>query len=154
MAPWVKQIFTKILPKLLFMKRPKYSFETKFLLKNPQQCFYPYHSTTHLNRSPQVSRSGSKDDLSPTSFTETTGPFGGSCQVHGPVTIPHSESEDLSMDTTTAGEIKSPDMKNPGFSHSDCLPQVHKSCFCVRFIAEHTKMLEDSTKVRELKQFF
>lgn len=35
----------------------------------------------------------------------------------------------------------------PGFSHSACPPEVHRTCFCVRFIAEHTKMLEDSTKV-------
>ncbi|XP_052121389.1 acetylcholine receptor subunit alpha-like isoform X3 [Frankliniella occidentalis] len=35
------------------------------------------------------------------------------------------------------------------FSHAHCPPQVHRSCFCVRFIAEHTKMLEDSTKVKE-----
>lgn len=35
----------------------------------------------------------------------------------------------------------------PGFSHSACPPEVHKTCFCVRFIAEHTRMLEDSTKV-------
>lgn len=35
----------------------------------------------------------------------------------------------------------------PGFSHSSCPPEVHRTCFCVRFIAEHTRMLEDSTKV-------
>ena len=35
----------------------------------------------------------------------------------------------------------------PGFSHSACPPEVHRTCFCVRFIAEHTRMLEDSTKV-------
>lgn len=75
-----------------------------------------------------------------------TGPFGGSCQIHGPVPLPHSESEDLSTDIDV-GEIKSPVMKNPAYSHINCPPEVHKSCFCVRFIAEHTKMLEDSTKV-------
>jgi nicotinic acetylcholine receptor len=45
------------------------------------------------------------------------------------------------------GEDKSPILNNPAFSHSNCPPQVHKSCFCVRFIAEHTRMLEESTKV-------
>lgn len=35
----------------------------------------------------------------------------------------------------------------PSFSHSSCPPHMHKTCFCVRFIAEHTRMLEDSTKV-------
>lgn len=114
------------------------------MLKDSHVCFYPYHSTTHLERSPGFSRRNSKCDLSPTSLTGT-GPFGGSCQIHGP--IPHSESEDLSVDMDGNG-VKSPVLKNPAFSHSHCPPEVHKSCFCVRFIAEHTKMLEDSTKVK------
>lgn len=113
------------------------------MLKDSHVCFYPYHSTTHLERSPGFSRRNSKCDLSPNSLTGT-GPFGGSCQIHGP--IPHSESEDLSVDMDANG-VKSPVLKNPAFSHSHCPPEVHKSCFCVRFIAEHTKMLEDSTKV-------
>lgn len=75
------------------------------------------------------------------------GPFGGSCQIHGPVIRQQSECEDLAV---TEGEtaIKSPVLRNPAFSHSKCPTEIHKSCFCVRFIAEHTKMLEDSTKVR------
>lgn len=73
------------------------------------------------------------------------GPFGGSCQIHGPVAMPQSESEDLTV--SGEGDIKSPVLRNPAFSHSRCPPEIHKSCFCVRFIAEHTKMLEDSTKV-------
>lgn len=71
--------------------------------------------------------------------------FGGSCQIHGPI-LPQSESEDLTL--TEGEEVKSPVLRNPAFSHSKCPPEIHKSCFCVRFIAEHTKMLEDSTKVR------
>uniref|UniRef100_A0A182LRU0 Uncharacterized protein n=1 Tax=Anopheles culicifacies TaxID=139723 RepID=A0A182LRU0_9DIPT len=82
-----------------------------------------------------------------------TGPFGGSCQIHGPIQLPHSESEELSMstaaDTAVPSGIKSPAFKQPAFSHSVCSTEVHRSCFCVRFIAEHTKMLEDSTKVKE-----
>ncbi|KAI4459429.1 neurotransmitter gated ion channel [Holotrichia oblita] len=76
------------------------------------------------------------------------GPFGGSCQIHGPVIRQQSECEDLAV---TEGEtaIKSPVLRNPAFSHSKCPTEIHKSCFCVRFIAEHTKMLEDSTKVKE-----
>lgn len=77
------------------------------------------------------------------------GPFGGSCQIHGPVpsAIPPSQSEDMPTDGE-GGDIKSPVLlRNPAYSHSKCPPEVHKSCFCVRFIAEHTKMLEDSTKV-------
>lgn len=66
--------------------------------------------------------------------------FGGSCVVHG---------------STEGGVLGAPEEEAlspvpeppPGFSHSSCPPEVHKTCFCVRFIAEHTRMLEDSTKV-------
>jgi nicotinic acetylcholine receptor len=79
---------------------------------------------------------------------EDGGPFGGSCQIHGPVAVPHSESEEVPVEGDSSG-IKSPVLRNPAFSHTRCPPEIHKSCFCVRFIAEHTKMLEDSTKVKE-----
>lgn len=86
---------------------------------------------------------------------EDGGPFGGSCQIHGPAALTHSatataDSEDLTAEAANNG-IKSPVLRNPAFSHSHCPPEIHKSCFCVRFIAEHTKMLEDSTKVRKKK---
>lgn len=94
-----------------------------------------------------------------------TGPFGGSCQIHGPIPMPQSESEELSTTPidAEAGDhhpsgIKSPIIHNPpkppAFSHSYCPPEIHRSCFCVRFIAEHTKMQEDSIKVRLLLLFF
>ncbi|XP_066603316.1 acetylcholine receptor subunit alpha-like isoform X3 [Prorops nasuta] len=80
--------------------------------------------------------------------------FGGSCLVHGPPLPPlplQGECEDLTV-TAEAGieEVKSPMLRHPpAFSHSKCPPEVHRSCICVRFIAEHTKMIEDSTKVKE-----
>jgi nicotinic acetylcholine receptor, invertebrate len=88
-----------------------------------------------------------------------TGPFGGSCQIHGPLSLPNTDSEDLSVPQPTAvpnieadaNGVKSPMVGNPGYSHNCCPPEVHRSCFCVRFIAEHTKMLEDSTKVSEMR---
>ncbi|XP_037029709.1 acetylcholine receptor subunit alpha-like isoform X3 [Bradysia coprophila] len=151
MAPWVKRVFIQFLPKLLFIKRPQYNFETsKKQLKDSHACFYPYYSSTHLDRSPRYSRTASKEDLSPTSLTGT-GPFGGSCQIHGPIPLTQSESEDLSNlpDDNGCDGIKSPIINNPAFSHQHCPPEIHRSCFCVRFIAEHTKLQEDSTKVKE-----
>ncbi|XP_044726955.1 acetylcholine receptor subunit alpha-like [Chrysoperla carnea] len=166
MAPWVKRVFIHILPRLLVMRRPQYSFETnsgttgrttanQAAGKNMAACFYPYQPTSQSDDdscSPKrySSRTPSKEDLSPGSLVDG-GPFGGSCQIHGPVVgVPHSESEDLSMSCGGIDdEIKSPVLRNPAFSHSRCPPEIHKSCFCVRFIAEHTKMLEDSTKVKE-----
>ncbi|KAF4532451.1 hypothetical protein B566_EDAN003026 [Ephemera danica] len=99
-----------------------------------------------------------------------SGSLRGSCQIHGPppgsppllLTPPPLESVQvtpgltpaaqtpLSVEETVAGgDDKSPVLNNPAFSHSLCPPEVHKSCFCVRFIAEHTRMLEESTKVKE-----
>uniref|UniRef100_A0A336LWR4 CSON004115 protein n=1 Tax=Culicoides sonorensis TaxID=179676 RepID=A0A336LWR4_CULSO len=159
MAPWVKRFFIDFLPKLLFMKRPNYNFETNRKLLKSHTCFYPYYSAPNISRIPAFgSRTASKEDLSPSSFL-ATGPFGGSCQIHGPIPMPQSESEDLSttpIDAETGDHpsgIKSPIIHNPpkppAFSHSYCPPEIHRSCFCVRFIAEHTKMQEDSTKVKE-----
>lgn len=82
-----------------------------------------------------------------------SGPFGGSCQIHGPIPpLTQSDSDEMTavpdLDVGPSG-IKSPILTNPAFSHSKCPPRVHRSCFCVQFIAEHTKMQEDSTKVHE-----
>ncbi|XP_056631012.1 acetylcholine receptor subunit alpha-like [Diorhabda carinulata] len=156
MSPWVKRVFIHILPRLLVMKRPTYIFETRskflssrFISRSRQYstCLYPYRTTVQREDSPKKryltsSRTPSKEDLSPRLTDGAT--FGGSCQIHGPLssTLPLTDIEDESG-------LKSPILHNPAYSHSRCPPEIHKSCFCVRFIAEHTKMLEDSTKVKE-----
>ncbi|XP_077262153.1 nicotinic acetylcholine receptor alpha4 [Temnothorax americanus] len=169
MAPWVKRVFIHILPRLLVMRRPQYKFETsrytsgRVLMRTvrgkEKTCYYPYHpsnqedSEEHLTPKRFHSRPPSKEDLSPSSLTDGAR-FGGSCLIHGPPLPPlplHTECEDLSV-SGDAGieEVKSPALRSPPvFSHSRCPPEVHRSCICVRFIAEHTKMLEDSTKVKE-----
>lgn len=77
--------------------------------------------------------------------------FSSGCQIHGPSAVTFSSllSQELSSSemNTMDDNNKSPIMNNPAFLHSSCPPAMHKSCFCVRLIAEHTKMLEDSTKV-------
>ncbi|KAH8265133.1 hypothetical protein KR038_008131, partial [Drosophila bunnanda] len=51
MAPWVKRVFIDFLPSFLFIKRPTYNFETsKLLLKDSHACFYPYYSSTNIDR--------------------------------------------------------------------------------------------------------
>ena len=35
----------------------------------------------------------------------------------------------------------------PPYDHSNCSDQMHRSCACVSFIAEHTKAREEATKV-------
>ncbi|XP_018367999.1 PREDICTED: acetylcholine receptor subunit alpha-like [Trachymyrmex cornetzi] len=164
MAPWVKRVFIHILPRLLVMRRPQYKYDTsrytsgRVLMRTvrgkEKTCYYPYPSTQedseeHLTPKRFHSRPPSKEDLSPSSLTDGAR-FGGSCLIHGPPLPPlHTECEDLSGDAGIE-EVKSPALRSPPvFSHSRCPPEVHRSCICVRFIAEHTKMLEDSTKVKE-----
>lgn len=160
MAPWVNRVFIQILPKLLFMKRPKYNVETKFgrrLLQNPHLCFYPYYassSTTepchdgyqhnHLSNHHR-GKAASKDE-----FSSTT--FGSSCRIHGPFVMSHStDTEEITAEMLDNGINAShsiPVIADPTFSHVDCPLEMHRSCLYVRFIAEHTRMLQDSTKVR------
>lgn len=68
--------------------------------------------------------------------------------IHGPIQSIPLGDEDIE-EAAGIDEIKSPPLLRaaPLFSHSNCPPEIHRSCLCVRFIAEHTKMLEDSTKV-------
>ncbi|KAH8320334.1 hypothetical protein KR074_009864 [Drosophila pseudoananassae] len=163
MAPWVKHVFIDLLPPFLFIKRPTYNFETgKMLLKDTHACFYPYYSATNIDRLVISGYSQSKEQLSQRKVYKiciimqncltANGPFGGSCQVHGSLPpLTHCSSDEIGspdIDIMSSG-IKSPMLTNPAFSHSKCPPKIHKSCFCVRFIAEHTKMQEDSTKVKE-----
>ncbi|CAO1419397.1 unnamed protein product [Diamesa hyperborea] len=154
MNPWIKIFFIDFLPKFLFMKRPKYVLETNRKLLSKHGCFYPYYSTSNLSNHVSHYRTPSKEDLSPISLT---GPFGGSCQIHGPISM---ESEEITMSmstldvdppppTTQPDRVKSPILKNSGYSHSHCPTALHRTCFCVSFIAEHTRMLEDSVKVKE-----
>ena len=37
----------------------------------------------------------------------------------------------------------------PPYDHSNCSNHLHKSCACVNFIAEHTKVREEATKVKD-----
>ncbi|XP_051173515.1 acetylcholine receptor subunit alpha-like isoform X2 [Leptopilina boulardi] len=168
MAPWVKRVFIHILPRLLVMRRPQYKFDTnryssgRVLMRTvrgkEKTCYYPYHpgsheeSDEHLTPGRFHSRPVSKEDLSSSSLTDGAR-FGGSCQIHGPPLPPlplRAECEDLSIAAEPVEEFKNPVLRNAStFSHSRCPPEIHRSCICVRFIAEHTKMLEDSTKVKE-----
>ncbi|BES97710.1 Acetylcholine Receptor [Nesidiocoris tenuis] len=156
MAPWVKRVFIHILPRLLVMRRPQYQFETnrfsqRLMMKttggkSELSSYYPYRGGAgHLDSPLTTSKERLSPDRSEATICEGLPSFGGSCQIHGPSLI-SADTEEM-----TISESKSPPpvLRSPAFSHSKCPPTMHKSCFCVRFIAEHTKMQEDSTKVKE-----
>ncbi|XP_024085593.1 acetylcholine receptor subunit alpha-like isoform X1 [Cimex lectularius] len=153
MAPWVKRVFIHILPRLLVMRRPQYQFEANrfskgLMMRTSRQgktelsSYYPYRGGAGYLDSPL---SASKERLSPDSICEGLSGFGGSCQIHGPSLV----SADTEEITLSDSKSPPPIIRSPAFSHSKCPQTMHKSCFCVRFIAEHTKMQEDSTKVKE-----
>ncbi|XP_022825064.1 acetylcholine receptor subunit alpha-like isoform X3 [Spodoptera litura] len=183
MAPWVKRVFIHILPRLLFMKRPQYKFDTTrsrytacgvvVRCGGAARPLYPYRLAAADDdccapgawpppAAPPprpLTRTPSKEDLTHTTYLNSgmgdSNRFGGSCLVHG------SSDGGAGLGSGLAGGLAGglanaedetlspvPDPP-PGFSHSACPPEVHKTCFCVRFIAEHTRMLEDSTKVKE-----
>ncbi|XP_037968157.1 acetylcholine receptor subunit alpha-like [Plutella xylostella] len=172
MAPWVKRVFIHILPRLLFMKRPQYKFDTTrsrytacgvvVRCGGTARPLYPYRLAAAEDdccapgawpptAPPRpLTRTPSKEDLTHTTYLNSgmgeSNRFGGSCIVHG-----SSEGGALTGAPDLAeDEALSPVPDPPvGFSHSACPPEVHRTCFCVRFIAEHTRMLEESTKVKE-----
>ncbi|XP_063824276.1 acetylcholine receptor subunit alpha-like isoform X1 [Ostrinia nubilalis] len=171
MAPWVKRVFIHILPRLLFMKRPQYKFDTTrsrytacgvvVRCGGAARPLYPYRLAAADDdccapgawpppaAPPRpLTRTPSKEDLTHTTYLNSgmgeSNRFGGSCVVHG--STEGGGAGLAGADEETLSPVPDPP---PGFSHSACPPEVHKTCFCVRFIAEHTRMLEDSTKVKE-----
>ncbi|XP_050443487.1 acetylcholine receptor subunit alpha-like isoform X2 [Adelges cooleyi] len=161
MAPWVKRVFIHILPRLLVMRRPQFQFEPSsfnagsIVLKgrDVHPCYFQAGCGFDEARNDKGRRSTADDSVSKgtreTSKEDISSDGeGGSCQVHG--LVPSVVSDDISItEMTTDCSKSSVLLRSPGFLHSSCPPAMHKSCFCVRFIAEHTKITDDATKVKE-----
>ncbi|KAI5727776.1 hypothetical protein M8J77_006770 [Diaphorina citri] len=167
MAPWVKRVFIQFLPRILVMRRPLYNPDGSQIsgpMSMMRSCvpakdehhhhpesFYPYHtaarSTEDLSRFKRESSRKNKDDLSPSlADGPLIGGSGGSCKIHGHVSLSNILTEAI---LSSSPQDDSKHLRPPAFSHAQCPPVMHRSCFCVRFIAEHTRMQDDSTKVKE-----
>ncbi|CAH0407436.1 unnamed protein product [Chilo suppressalis] len=175
MAPWAKRVFIHILPRLLFMKRPQYKFDTTrsrytscgvvVRCGGAARPLYPYRLAAAdddccapgawpppVAPPPRpLTRTPSKEDLTHTTYLNSgmgeSNRFGGSCMVHGSTEGGGGGLGCMTgPDDDTLSPVPDPP---PGFSHSACPPEVHRTCFCVRFIAAHTRMIEESTKVKE-----
>ncbi|MPC35629.1 hypothetical protein E2C01_029056 [Portunus trituberculatus] len=96
------------------------------LYKNNENPNLPYD--TPLHRRP--------NDFSPM----TDGPFSTTCRIHGSTNI-HEDAY------TLEDADKSPTFRPFQHNLPHCSPEVHRTCWCVNFIAEHTRLKEDSTKV-------
>ncbi|KAG8225281.1 hypothetical protein J437_LFUL001894, partial [Ladona fulva] len=168
MAPWVKRVFIHILPRLLVMRRPQYQYGSgRVVLRTVR-------GVTHLasplppgdedeeeqedDREHEVRRQPEEEEPR----EEETGVMEEEEEMREEDRDAAAAAKRVTASATAAAraatpcprteddegddEDKSPILRNPAFAHTHCPPEVHKSCFCVRFIAEHTKMLEESTK--------
>ncbi|XP_074034118.1 nicotinic acetylcholine receptor alpha 3 subunit isoform X1 [Leptinotarsa decemlineata] len=160
MAPWVRRVFIHILPRLLVMRRPHYQLDSRSHRVMVRTCngleLRDAGLYSDLGEPPMEEPSGffpnasSIDELTP---RELEAGALRSCSIHGttpPPGVGFHLGEHLGGDKGI-GHIE--DHLNEVLlkdSHPwhHC-PEVHKAIDGVRFIADHTRREEDSTKVRE-----
>ncbi|EEZ97689.1 nicotinic acetylcholine receptor alpha 3 subunit isoform X1 [Tribolium castaneum] len=154
MAPWVRRVFIHILPRLLVMRRPHYQFDRKSMTSshrvmvrtcNGLELRDPgiFTDTEDLVDDPGFFPSASsRDELTP---RELEAGALNACRVHG-TTPPPGLGLPLPTDLG-AGSLEDALCReaNPWY----LCPEVHKAIDGVRFIADHTRREEDSTKVKE-----
>ncbi|XP_045029496.1 acetylcholine receptor subunit alpha-like isoform X1 [Daphnia magna] len=177
MAPWVRRVFIHILPRLLAMRRPqcridehsKFGRHVVVRTCNGSEL----RETMGDNGGEYLRRANNRNTLP--SFTATSRGVTADnlCRVHGYPSRRNSVMvRDDTMSTTTlaaassvmgSSRIGAPSggipvsgtgdnirYIGPGGMHSaKCTTDLHRSCFCVRFIAEHTRLKEESLRVRE-----
>nr|CAI54098.1 nicotinic acetylcholine receptor, alpha3 subunit [Bemisia tabaci] len=174
MAPWVKRVFIHILPKLLVMRRPHYPVDKRGLAASCQRIMvrtcngnvelrdsslFPHHAAPPalpselLNTPAQYVFQHSSRDTEPTII-------GSSCEIHGAPPALSQLFPDTLGENGCGGVTPEPSPNENGSavptSSSHHLPQrwhhcpeLHKAFDGVRYIADHTKKEEDSTKVKE-----
>ncbi|KAF7266381.1 hypothetical protein GWI33_020280 [Rhynchophorus ferrugineus] len=153
MAPWVRRVFIHVLPRLLVMRRPHYLLNRKSF--NPNQRIMvrtckglelrdaTMHADSGIldeNSEEIMPNANSREQLAPRELE--VGELS-SCQIHG--STPPSGME-YSLDEEY-GSIHDPFASDLLMWHH--CPEVHKAIDGIRFIADHTRKEEDSTKVKE-----
>ncbi|KAL1132750.1 hypothetical protein AAG570_010702 [Ranatra chinensis] len=132
MAPWVKRVFIHILPRLLVMRRPQYQIDRRSV-SGTQRIMVRTCNGLEL-RDPTIYTHNSASHLVETSHDvfPSLDPI---CRIHGTPPLP-----------PLPDEVPPP---APSRLHWHHCPELHKAIDGVRFIADHTKREEDSTKVKE-----
>ncbi|XP_065349725.1 acetylcholine receptor subunit alpha-like isoform X1 [Cloeon dipterum] len=162
MAPWVKRVFIHILPRLLVMRRPQYTIDKRGFshhrvmvrtcngleLRDPSMyagssaaalhelgvpAEMPLYPPPPHDYNSVVTWPFLRDLSSSASQVEPL------CRIHG--TPSHAP---LDAESTPAAEEP---LRPP--PHWHLCPELHKAIDGVRFIADHTKREEDSTRVKE-----
>ncbi|KAL2722020.1 acetylcholine receptor subunit alpha-like isoform X1, partial [Vespula maculifrons] len=156
MAPWVRRVFIHVLPRLLAMRRPQYEIDKRSIggqhgqrvmvrtcngleLRDPS-LFVETSASELVESSVLFPSLDSQDELHPRELEAVN--LGSACRIHGspaatvapPPQLPTEESVDALCNT---------------LHHWHHCPELYKAIEGIRFIAEHTKREEDSTRVKE-----
>ncbi|XP_067204968.1 acetylcholine receptor subunit alpha-like isoform X3 [Linepithema humile] len=166
MAPWVRRVFIHVLPRLLVMRRPQFQIDKRSMgghhghrvmvrtcngleLRDPS-LFVETSASELVESSVLFPSVDSRDELHPRCVsrlrifrTELEAVnLGSTCRIHGspaataapPPQLPTEESVDALCNT---------------LHHWHHCPELYKAIEGIRFIADHTKREEDSTRVKE-----
>ncbi|GJQ81627.1 hypothetical protein Trydic_g8506 [Trypoxylus dichotomus] len=168
MAPWVRRVFIHILPRLLVMRRPHYQLDRRSYYidssSSPTSSHrvmvrtcnglelrdHPglYPDPTDLGEEPSglFPSASSRDELTP---RELEPGALSACRIHGtpPCVLGSVLGEDLGQELGASGPLDD-GLCKAAHSWHHC-PEVHKAIDGVRFIADHTRREEDSTRVKE-----
>lgn len=157
MAPWVRRVFIHVLPRLLVMRRPQYQIDKRSMgghhghrvmvrtcngleLRDPS-LFVESSASELVESSVLFPSVDSRDELHPRELEAVN--LGSTCRIHGspaataaqpPPQLPTEESVDALCNT---------------LHHWHHCPELYKAIEGIRFIADHTKREEDSTRVKE-----
>ncbi|XP_023245995.1 acetylcholine receptor subunit alpha-like isoform X5 [Copidosoma floridanum] len=179
MKPWVRRVFIHVLPRLLVMRRPQYQIDKRSLSSSSLVVGATAATQHHPHRSPSASssqrvvvrtcnglelRHDPYAEASASELLESSILFpsldsrdnireleainlGSQCRLHG---SPGAAAAAAS--TTTHHPLPTEDSVEElcrSLNHWHHCPELYRAVESVRYIADHTKREEDSTKVKE-----
>ncbi|XP_044599260.1 acetylcholine receptor subunit alpha-like [Cotesia glomerata] len=156
MAPWVRRVFIHVLPRLLVMRRydlrPQFQIDRRSFdrqrvmvrtcngleVRDPTR--FAEDPGAEFVEPPMLFPSvDSRDELNPRELEAVN--LGSACQIHGsPASIPPPPQ----LPTEDSVDALCKTLNN--WHHC---PELYKAIEAIRFIADHTKREEDSTRVKE-----
>ncbi|KAK0096931.1 hypothetical protein PV326_003825 [Microctonus aethiopoides] len=159
MAPWVRRVFIHVLPRLLVMRRPQYQIDRRtYDRHHPSQrvmvrtcnglevrdpsVFVNAPSTELVESSVLFPSVDSRDELNPRELEAVN--LGSACRIHGSpaAVVPPPPPPQLTAEDSVDALCKS-------LNNWHHCPELYKAIEAIRFIADHTKREEDSTRVKE-----
>ncbi|XP_054279733.1 acetylcholine receptor subunit alpha-like [Macrosteles quadrilineatus] len=163
MAPWVKRVFIHILPRLLVMRRPHYQMDKRSLASSCHRIMVRTCNGLELRDHPGLfAQNPASELLDPQGDSFPTlerledfaprelaaSGLGSGCKIHGTPPLPAMLCPDELPPPPPSEEPGLPPLCRR-LTHWHHCPELHKAIDGVKFIADHTKREEDSTKVKE-----